>query len=68
MGQCERLGRDGHPMTSEKPSLWRRQQELCSAKMRIDTSCLEIGTIASITQRALQPLTIRLTALRVDSG
>ena len=21
MGQCERLGRDGHPMTSEKPSL-----------------------------------------------
>ena len=33
-------------MTSEKPSLWRLQQELRSAKMHIDTSCLEIGTTA----------------------
>lgn len=31
-------------MTTEKPTLWRRQQELCSTKMHIDTSCLEIGT------------------------
>ena len=34
------------PMTFEKPSLWRRQQEIRSAKAGIDTSCLEIGTTA----------------------
>ena len=35
-------------MTSDswKPSLWRRQHELRSAKMHIDTSCLQIGTTA----------------------
>lgn len=33
-------------MTSEKPSLWRRQQGLRAVKMHVDTSCLEIGTTA----------------------
>src|SRR5216684_7632873 len=34
------------PMTFEKHPLWRRQQELRLAKVHIDTSCLEIGTMA----------------------
>jgi hypothetical protein len=34
------------PVIFEKPSLWRRQQEIRSAKAGIDTSCLEIGTTA----------------------
>ena len=34
------------PVIFEKPTLWRRQQEIRSAKAGIDTSCLEIGTTA----------------------